>query len=104
MRRRLLLGTAVAAGSAFLVGVIQPQPAQAKCRNFQASHNGTDMFHPTGAEGAAVNKLMVQVEQWQKANGIKNIRMTRVRTQCGDWFMKYMLPHKHCVAKARACG
>lgn len=104
MTKTLFLGTVLAAGSAFLVAVTHPQPAAAKCRNFQASHNGTDMFHPTGAEGAAVNKLMRQVEDWQRSHGINKIRMTKVRTHCGDWFMKYGLPHKHCVAKARACG
>lgn len=104
MTRRFLFATVLAA-SAAMIGVTNlSAPAEAKCRNFQASHNGTDMFHPTGAEGAAINKLMTQVEAWQEANGIKKIRMTKVRTKCGDWFTKYMLPHKHCVAKARACG
>lgn len=90
---------------AVAVGVAAvPDPAQAACRNFEASHNGTNMFHPTGAAGAAVNKLMRKVEAWKQERGIKKVRMTKVRTKCGDWFMKYMLPHKHCVAKARACG
>jgi hypothetical protein len=79
-------------------------PASAACRNFEASHNGTDMFHETGAEGAAINKLMAQVESWKRERGIKKVRMTRVRTKCGPWFTKYLLPHRHCVAKARACG
>jgi hypothetical protein len=104
MNRTTLFAGVFAAGGAFLLAVTHPQPAAARCKDFQASHNGTDMFHPTGAEGAAVNKLMNQVEDWQKAHGIAKIRMTKVRTKCGDWFMKYGLRHKHCVANARACG
>lgn len=104
MTRSFLLGTIFAAGGAFIVATTSPQAAVAKCRNFEASHNGTDLFHSTGAKGAAVNKLITEVEQWQKANGIAKIRMTKVRTKCGDWFMKYGLRHKHCVAKVRACG
>lgn len=104
MTRTLFFAAALAAGSAFLLVATYPEPAKAKCKNFEASHNGTDLFHSTGAKGAAVNKLMIKVEEWQQANRIKKIRMTKVRTQCGDWFMKYGLRHKHCVAKARACG
>lgn len=89
---------------ALTVGVAAiPDPAHAACRNFEASHNGTNMFHPTGAVGAAVNKLMSKVEDWKRQRGITKVRMTKVRTRCGDWFIKYMLPHRHCVAKARAC-
>lgn len=93
----------------FTVGLVsgvltQSNEAHAVCRNFEASHNGTDMFHPTGAEGAAINKLMGKVDSWQRQNNLKSIRMTRVRTKCGPWFTKYLLPHRHCVAKARACG
>ena len=104
MNRATLLAMTLAAGGTFLAAVTHSQPAAARCKDFQASHNGTDLFHPTGAQGAAVNKLMTQVEAWQKANGITKLRMSKVRTQCGDWFMKYGLPHKHCVARARACG
>ena len=103
MTRKCVFVTVLAAGAAMVGATILSAPAAAKCKNFEASHNGTDLFHPTGAKGAAVNKLMVQVEKWQQANRIKKIRMTRVRTQCGDWFMKYGLPHKHCVAKAQVC-
>lgn len=102
--RGLFVSTVLAAFGSLLLALAEPVTAQAKCRNFEASHNGTDMFHPTGAKGAAVNKLMQKVEAWQKTNGIGKIRMTRVRTKCGDWFMKYGLRHKHCVARARACG
>lgn len=87
-----------------LVFVMKSEPAQAACRNFEASHNGTDLFHPTGAVGAAANKLMAQVDSWQQEKGYKKIRMSKVRTRCGKWFIKYLLPHRHCVARARACG
>lgn len=83
--------------------VMGPAPAEARCRTFQASHNGTDMFHPTGAVGAATNKLVWQVERWRKQKGVARVRFGKIRTKCGDWFMKYGLPHKHCVAKARVC-
>lgn len=102
MMRILANGLAVAVAAAALASVTVP--AQAACQVFEASHNGTNMFHPTGAEGAAVNKLMAKVDSWQQRKGIKDIRMTKVRTKCGPWFTKYMLPHRHCVAKARACS
>ena len=48
--------------------------------------------------------MMAKVDAWQRTKGLKSIRMTKVKTHCSDWFMKYLLPHRHCVAKARACG
>jgi len=93
----------------FLVGfavfvVVKPDTAHAVCRSFEASHNGTDMFHSTGAVGAAINKLMAKVDSWQNTKGYKNVRMSKVRTKCGPWFNMFLLPHRHCVAKARACA
>lgn len=90
--------------SASVATVMQPDPAHAVCRNFEASHNGTNMLHPTGATGAAVNKLMGKVDAWQREKRLKKVRMSKVRTHCGPWFNKYLLPHRQCVAKARACG
>lgn len=89
-----------AAAAAFL-----PQPAEARCKQWTASHNGTDLFYPEdgGAAGTAANKLVWQVEQWKKDEGIENVRIGKISTSCGDWFMKYFLPHKRCVAKARVC-
>lgn len=94
---------------AFIIGIfmgttaLAPVPAHAVCKTMQASHNGTDMFHETGAVGAAVNKLLNKVETIKAQNSGRRVRMGRVRTKCSDWFMKYLLPHRHCVAKARVC-
>jgi len=77
--------------------------SHAACRNMEASHNGTDMFHETGASGAAVNKLLIKVDQLKTEKGVSRVRMGRVRTKCGPWFTKYFLPHRHCVARARVC-
>ena len=80
-----------------------PKSAYAVCKTMRASHNGTDMFHETGAAGAAVNKLITQVEILQQQNPKRRVRMSRVRTKCGPWFNKYLLPHRKCVAQARVC-
>ena len=81
------------------------ESAEARCKVWTATHNGTDLFYPNdgGAAGTAANKLLWQVEQWKKEKGIKRVRVGKIRTKCGDWFIKYMLPHKHCVAKANVC-
>jgi hypothetical protein len=69
----------------------------------EASHNGTDMFHESGAAGAAVNKLLVKVEQLKIEKSPELVRLGQVRTKCGPWFEKYLLQHRHCVAKAQVC-
>ena len=84
--------------------VISPRSAEAhRCLMFKASHNGTDMFYDTGTEGTVKNKLLLSVEQWKKENGVKRVRIGKLTIKCGDWFMKYLLPHKNCKAKARVC-
>lgn len=85
--------------------VIMPGTAQAKCRTWTATHNGTNLIYPNegGAAGTAANKLLWQVEQWKKEKGIKRVRIGKIRTKCGEYFMKYLLPHQHCIAKARVC-
>lgn len=91
---------------AFAAGVAMaaaPDAGNAACKTMEASHNGTDMFHETGAAGAAVNKLLTKVEQLKQEHGGKRVRMGRVSTKCGPWFEKYLLPHRHCVARARVC-
>lgn len=92
----------------FIAGMIagaiaQPAPAQARCRTVTQSHNGTDFFYPDGSAGTAAYKVRVAVEAWQKKTGVKKVRIGKIRTSCGDWFIKYGLPHKTCVAKARVC-
>lgn len=88
---------------AISAGLLLPVAAQAACKTMEASHNGTDMFHETGAVGAAINKLLVKVEKLKVEKAPRRVRMGRVRTKCGPWFTKYLLPHRHCVAKARVC-
>jgi hypothetical protein len=102
MRKIMTLSAAFMAG--FLVfSVGTPDRAEARCKTFNASHNGTDMFYDTGTEGTVKNKLLWYVEQWQAEKGIKRVRIGRVRIKCGDWFMKYMLMHRNCTARAQVC-
>lgn len=85
------------------VVLMVPDKAHAVCRTMEASHNGTDMFHETGAVGAAINKLLFKVDQIKIEKAPRRVRMGQVRTKCGPWFTKYLLPHRHCVARARVC-
>lgn len=101
MRTQFVAGVLVL--SAGLIGFEPGKPAHAACKTMKGTHNGTDMFHETGATGAAINKLLTQVEQLKQEKGEKRVRMGRVRTKCGPWFTKYFLPHRHCVATARVC-
>ena len=86
-----------------LVLVAMPEPAQARCVTVTQSHNGTDFFYSDGAEGTAAYKVRLSVEEWQKKTGVKKVKIGKIKTSCGDWFIKYGLPHKTCVAKARVC-
>jgi len=99
-----LRGLIVLLAIGFAAGAMLP-PAQAhgRCKTFEASHNGTDMFYDTGTEGTVQNKLLSYVDQWQKENGIKAVRIGKIKIKCGDWFVKYLLPHKNCKARARVC-
>jgi hypothetical protein len=53
--------------------------------------------------GTAAYKVRLSVEEWQKKTGVKKVKIGKIKTSCGDWFIKYGLPHKTCVAKARVC-
>ena len=86
-----------------VASVVTPAPAQARCVNVTQSHNGTDFFYSDGAEGTATYKVRLSVEEWQKKTGVKKVKIGKIKTTCGDWFIKYGLPHKTCVAKARVC-
>lgn len=99
--RRTMCAMIVGVG---LLAAVGAGPATAACKTFKGTHNGTDWFHETGAVGAAINKMLTQVEQWKRERGLKKVRMGTVRTKCGPWFTKYFLPHRHCVAQVRACG
>ena len=82
---------------------MMPGSAHAKCKKFEGYHNGTNMFHESGAQGAAINHLLFQIEQWKRDKGITKVRMGRVRTHCGKPFIKYFLTHVRCTAKMRVC-
>lgn len=86
-----------------LASITISEPAEARCRTVTQSHNGTDLFYSDGAAGTAAYKVRLAVEEWQKKRGIKKVRIGKINVSCGDWFMKYGLPHKHCLAKARVC-
>ena len=89
---------------AVAVVALTPEPAQAhRCTIFKASHNGTDMFYDTGTEGTVKNTLLWYVAQWQKESGVKRVRIGKLTIKCGDWFVKYLLPHRNCKARARVC-
>ncbi len=88
----------------FAAGVMMtPERAQAGCKTFEASHNGTDIFYDTGTEGTVTNKLLYYVEQWKNEKGIKRVRIGKINIKCGDWFYRYLLPHRNCKAKSRVC-
>ncbi len=100
--RSVVFVAGVALAGAFFVSA-NSSPAMAVCKTMQASYNGTDMFHETGAEGAATNRLLIQIDALRRQQAPKTVRMGRVSVKCGPWFMKFLLPHKHCVATARVC-
>lgn len=104
MRLSHCIAAGIVAGFTLFVTAQQdPASAHGRCMMLEASHNGTDMFYEDGAAGTAKNKLLAHVDQMKREKGVKRVRVGRIRTRCGDWFMKYMLPHKTCVAKARVC-
>lgn len=80
--------------------------AEARCRTFEASHNGTDLFNPEGgAKGTARNKMMWAIEKWKKEKGIKKVRIGKIRYRCDPWTGSVIIiPHHRCYAKARVCG
>lgn len=100
--RAVCLAASVVVGGGFL-SMMTPEKAQAACKIIEASHNGTNMFHETGAVGAAINKLLTKVDQLKIEKAPRRVRLGRVRTKCGPWFSKYLLPHRKCVARARVC-
>lgn len=102
-----VIGLTLASGVLALgITTFTPDHANAaRCYTFKASHNGTDMFNPDGgAAGTARNKLMYSIETWKQEKRKKRVRIGRIRTKCGDWYIKYLLPHKTCTARARVCG
>ena len=85
------------------VTLLNANPAEAGCRWFKASHNGTDFFYSDGAAGTAEFKVKSMIDSWTAQRGIQRKKVYLAKTTCGDWFIKYALPHKQCVAKAKVC-
>jgi hypothetical protein len=85
--------------------VTVPDSAHARrCKTITTSHNGTEIFNgPGGAAIVATSKLMAYAEELRIAHKARRVRVGKVRTWCGDWFMKYLLPHRNCKARATVC-
>ena len=85
--------------------MVAPDLAEARrCYTFKAHHNGTDMFNPNGgAVETAKNKLLDSIEAWRQEKRIKRVRIGKIRTGCGEWYIMYALPHHTCTARARVC-
>lgn len=103
MKRAFRVRFLFLAGLIALVPVMTPDPAEARCRWFKQTHNGTDFFYSDGAAGTAEWKVKSAITQWTAAKGIKRFKIRMSKTKCGPWFIKYALPHKHCIAKGRVC-
>jgi len=102
MRKTRTLAATFLAGLV-AAAVVAPYAAQARCRIVTQSHNGTDLFYSDGAAGTAAYKIRLAVENFKKKTGIKHVKIGKITTKCGDWYMKYGLPHKTCTARARVC-
>ena len=93
----------------FVTGFVMVAPESAesshsRCKTFRASHNGTDMLNPNGgAVETAKNKLLRSIEFWRQEKRIKRVRIGKIKTKCGEWYIMYLLPHHTCTARARVC-
>lgn len=76
--------------------------ARTRCVTMKGTHNGTDMMGTGGAARTATAKLHDQVDALKKGGATK-VKVGKIRTSCGKWFIKYGLPHRHCRAWARVC-
>ena len=104
------IGLIASVSSAILVAgfvMVAPESAESshsRCKTFRASHNGTDMLNPNGgAVETAKNKLLGSIEAWRQEKRIKRVRIGKIRTGCGEWYIMYALPHHTCTARARVC-
>ena len=102
LRPTVIVTTLVA--TAFLT-MVWSAPSEARCRVWQATHNGTGLFYPRsgGSAGTAIDKLHWQVDQWRKRAGLEGVNIGKAATWCYKSRIKYLLPHRHCVARARVC-
>ena len=99
----IVFGAFVFLVAGFVMVASESAEAHGRCYTFKASHNGTDMFNPDGAVGTAKNKLLYSIEAWRQEKRIKRVRIGKVRTKCGEWYIMYALPHHTCTARARVC-
>jgi hypothetical protein len=104
MRNHQFLSLLALSGIALVMAAAAP-PAEARCRVWQTTHNGSGLFYPrsSGSAGTAIDKLYWQVEQWRKRAGFDGVRIGKATTKCGESFVKYLVPHRHCRARARVC-
>ena len=104
MRKVFVASVSVALlAGVFVISATESAEAHGGCYTFKASHNGTDMFNPDGAAGTAKNKLLYSIEAWRQEKRIKRVRIGKVRTKCGEWYIMYALPHHTCTARVRVC-
>ena len=103
MRISPLLAMILVSG-ALLVPILGAGSAEARCRVWEATHNGSGLFYSNkgGAKGTAANKLRWQVEEWRKMAGVEELRIGEITTFCGKSFVKYFVPHKHYTARTRS--
>lgn len=74
------------------------------CEMLETSHNGTQFFN--GREGPvmlAERKLTRQAEAIMYGTGAMDYQIYPQGEWCSGWFMKYLLPHKHCRVRAVVC-
>ena len=103
--RKVFVASVSAALLAGVFVISATESAEARrCYTFKAHHNGTDMFNPNGgAVETAKNKLLDSIEAWRQEKRIKRVRIGKIRTGCGEWYIMYALPHHTCTARARVC-
>jgi hypothetical protein len=100
----IVFGAFVFFVAGFVMVAQESVEAHGGCYTFKASHNGTDMFNPNGgAVETAKNKLLDSIEAWRQEKRIKRVRIGKIRTGCGEWYIMYALPHHTCTARARVC-
>ncbi len=100
----IVFGAFVFFVAGFVMVASESAEAHGGCHTFKASHNGTDMFNPDGGAAAtATNKLLYSIEAWRQEKRIKRVRIGKVRTKCGEWYIMYALPHHTCTARVRVC-
>jgi hypothetical protein len=86
---------AIVSAALLAVGItmVAPESAEARrCYSFKTSHNGTDAFHPDGAAGTAKDKLVYAVASWKQEKSFKRVRIGKIKTRCGEWYLNRGCP------------